>query len=263
MKTAEERRLARNAASRKAKAKLRSTPEGRAKQNDYIREWRAKARLTAEGKQKEKDACKRAYEKLKTTPEGQAKLLARYEERRTKLDPIKANEASRLSCQKARATVSGTHAANMRVLKYKFKLTETEFQEMMNHQKGCCAICGKDFGSLTQRADVDHSHTTDKIRGLLCNTCNTSVGKVEILDPVKTSDYLNKPVSTIRYTFTNTRGLVENKQCEICGSTSNLRVDHNHTSGYIRGILCNRCNIAVEVIESAMFPEYIEYLHAV
>lgn len=32
------------------------------------------------------------------------------------------------------------------------------------------------------------------------------------------------------------------KECTICGSNSDLVVDHNHKTNKIRGMLCNRCN---------------------
>lgn len=32
------------------------------------------------------------------------------------------------------------------------------------------------------------------------------------------------------------------KVCTICGSRDNLRIDHNHKSGRIRGMLCDHCN---------------------
>lgn len=32
------------------------------------------------------------------------------------------------------------------------------------------------------------------------------------------------------------------KECTICGSDSDLVVDHDHKKNKIRGMLCNRCN---------------------
>jgi hypothetical protein len=33
--------------------------------------------------------------------------------------------------------------------------------------------------------------------------------------------------------------------CEACGSTEKIQVDHDHRNGWIRGILCLRCNSAL------------------
>jgi protein-arginine kinase activator protein McsA len=33
--------------------------------------------------------------------------------------------------------------------------------------------------------------------------------------------------------------------CQACGSTEHLRVDHDHASGRVRGVLCNHCNLAL------------------
>ena len=33
--------------------------------------------------------------------------------------------------------------------------------------------------------------------------------------------------------------------CEVCGSTNNLHIDHDHSTGKVRGTLCSRCNQAL------------------
>ncbi len=33
--------------------------------------------------------------------------------------------------------------------------------------------------------------------------------------------------------------------CEVCGSTTNLCIDHDHSTGKVRGTLCSRCNQAL------------------
>ena len=40
-------------------------------------------------------------------------------------------------------------------------------------QGGKCAICN----GVMARVNIDHSHKTGKRRGLLCTSCNTSLGK--------------------------------------------------------------------------------------
>lgn len=36
-----------------------------------------------------------------------------------------------------------------------------------------------------------------------------------------------------------------NKSCEICGSSDSLKVDHDHVTMEVRGILCHNCNVAL------------------
>lgn len=39
-------------------------------------------------------------------------------------------------------------------------------------------------------------------------------------------------------------------QCTICGAKKELVRDHCHRTGYIRGILCNSCNIHLGTLQS-------------
>ena len=71
------------------------------------------------------------------------------------------------------------HAKNMRALWLDYKLDESDYQEMMNTQKGVCTVCDRDFGEESKRACVDHDHYTGQIRGLLCTQCNTRLGWLE------------------------------------------------------------------------------------
>lgn len=52
-------------------------------------------------------------------------------------------------------------------------------QELLLKQDSKCAICGRSGGTgLTNgtRLHVDHDHKTNKIRGLLCGSCNVGLG---------------------------------------------------------------------------------------
>jgi hypothetical protein len=59
----------------------------------------------------------------------------------------------------------------MRKIKAKYKLSMTEFQDLVVKQKGLCKICGE-----KKPLSIDHDHDSDTIRGLLCNNCNTGLG---------------------------------------------------------------------------------------
>ena len=61
-------------------------------------------------------------------------------------------------------------------LKRKFNMSTDDYQKMLEQQGGRCATCDKEKSSNGKRLAVDHCHTTGKIRGLLCNECNTSLG---------------------------------------------------------------------------------------
>ena len=56
---------------------------------------------------------------------------------------------------------------------WKYGLTDEQIEQMALAQSRKCAICGREPDKLV----VDHNHDTGKVRGLLCHTCNTALGK--------------------------------------------------------------------------------------
>lgn len=51
------------------------------------------------------------------------------------------------------------------------------YDRLLAEQNGCCAICGKHESENTRgRLSVDHDHTYNYIRGLLCHDCNRGLG---------------------------------------------------------------------------------------
>jgi hypothetical protein len=60
-----------------------------------------------------------------------------------------------------------------------YRLTETNYQVMLIKQHGLCAICLQPPLGNSRRLYVDHDHKTNKVRGLLCATCNTFIGKTK------------------------------------------------------------------------------------
>lgn len=57
-------------------------------------------------------------------------------------------------------------------LRYKYGLSEAEFNIKCEQQENRCKICG----TLVNTLYVDHCHETGEIRGLLCSKCNTGLG---------------------------------------------------------------------------------------
>ena len=79
-------------------------------------------------------------------------------------------------------------------------MTIEEYNEKLEEQNGGCAICGGKESFM--RLAIDHNHTTNANRGLLCGWCNTSLGKfkdsVTILQ--NAINYLNKYNTEDKYT---------------------------------------------------------------
>ena len=64
-------------------------------------------------------------------------------------------------------------------LRYNFNLTLDQYNKMLSDQNNSCKVCNTHESELTRKLAVDHCHTTDKIRGLLCMNCNTSLGHLK------------------------------------------------------------------------------------
>jgi len=66
-------------------------------------------------------------------------------------------------------------------LKYKYGITEKQYNEMLSSQSFACAICGskKTKDERATKLVVDHCHATGKVRGLLCSACNKGIGLFE------------------------------------------------------------------------------------
>jgi hypothetical protein len=75
----------------------------------------------------------------------------------------------------------------------KYKITLEQYETLFQKQDGRCALCSKHQTELRISLAVDHCHKTNKIRGLLCDTCNRGIGFLkedkEIL--AKAIDYLD------------------------------------------------------------------------
>lgn len=55
----------------------------------------------------------------------------------------------------------------------KYGLSLKEYDRLVKKADGHCGCCGiKVEGTLS----VDHNHTTGKVRGLVCSSCNSTIG---------------------------------------------------------------------------------------
>ncbi len=65
---------------------------------------------------------------------------------------------------------------------------------MLQLQNNCCAICNKPAQETLKNLYVDHNHKNGKIRGLLCQNCNSGLGhfKEDIVTLKNAINYLNQ-----------------------------------------------------------------------
>ena len=57
------------------------------------------------------------------------------------------------------------------------------YYKLFQQQNSVCFICRKDNGTtkygVKRKLSIDHCHKTQRIRGLLCNKCNSWLGRIE------------------------------------------------------------------------------------
>lgn len=67
-------------------------------------------------------------------------------------------------------------------LKSRYGITTEEWQALFIKQKGKCAICKRLPRKVREDRRfplvVDHCHDTGRVRGLLCDSCNVSLGRL-------------------------------------------------------------------------------------
>jgi len=65
-----------------------------------------------------------------------------------------------------------------RQYEYRYGISLSDYRKMYYEQGGMCPICMKVKPiSGNTKMHVDHCHNTNKVRGLLCSSCNTNLGR--------------------------------------------------------------------------------------
>ncbi len=54
---------------------------------------------------------------------------------------------------------------------HRYGVSTQKYKALVEHHQGRCGICNGEKPLV-----IDHNHSTGKIRGLLCNDCNTGIG---------------------------------------------------------------------------------------
>jgi len=58
----------------------------------------------------------------------------------------------------------------------RYGITKEDYNLMFEKQNGNCAICCKHQSLFKKSLHVDHCHSTNRVRGLLCSKCNQAIG---------------------------------------------------------------------------------------
>ena len=74
-----------------------------------------------------------------------------------------------------------------------YGITGEEYNKMLTEQDNCCKICLRHASTFSKGLYVDHCHSTGKVRGLLCVTCNNFLGAIN--DNPDRSDFIKEYLS--------------------------------------------------------------------
>lgn len=137
------------------------TPEKHAKQLKASREW----------KQRNKDKVAASQKEWREN---------NVEKRKeTKAEWDKANPERKKQHNKVFKTKNPDYFVSKH-LKNTYGITLEEYNGILQLQHHKCAGCGVEArNAQRQKLYVDHCHVTNKIRGLLCQHCNTALGMVK------------------------------------------------------------------------------------
>lgn len=92
---------------------------------------------------------------------------------------IRATELKRLSVKKKLEEDSNYIKKNN--LKNTYGITISQYEELFTNAENKCQICGissdESYTREGRNLCIDHCHKTGIIRGILCNQCNSALGK--------------------------------------------------------------------------------------
>jgi len=76
-----------------------------------------------------------------------------------------------------RKTKKGKESNKRALQKNRYGITIKQRKDLYVKQNGCCVICK--IAVPYDEIVTDHNHKTNKIRGLLCRSCNSGIGMLQ------------------------------------------------------------------------------------
>ncbi len=85
-----------------------------------------------------------------------------------------------------------------RRLKVRYNLTVEEWENILKEQGGVCAGCKRPPSDFNHTFHVDHNHSTQAVRGILCWSCNQMLPTRKNLTDIihNLMEYLDNPPAT-------------------------------------------------------------------
>jgi hypothetical protein len=133
------------------------------KRRAYLKAWKSAHPEKVRAWQKED------RRKASSTSEGRARVRANEKRYRAR-HPEKIVAKNAASRKRFALSIRNSH------LKKLYGITHADYEAMLESQGGGCAICeSSDPGPRKVHFCVDHDHATNKVRQLLCLTCNSGL----------------------------------------------------------------------------------------
>lgn len=116
---------------------------------------------------------------------GETKSTSEFYKKESMKDGLRG-ECKACHAERAKKTYEGRKEEHLLVayrctLRKAYGLTEQDYHDMFDKQKGKCLVCEKGLSNKFKKTPgenvhVDHCHDTGKVRGLLCHKCNSGLG---------------------------------------------------------------------------------------
>lgn len=132
--------------------------------------------------------CERGRYKNNPHKQSQVKAASAKQRELIKSDPIRAAEHKEYmqkyaanNRQRLNELGNAHYARNnikIRLRRKKIPIT-AELITYIEKHSGKCDLCGRDPDGRWKELHMDHCHTTNQFRGMLCGECNTGIGKFQ------------------------------------------------------------------------------------